>query len=226
MYLIPFGGMIIFNNDENAPKVICYTDKNNYSKVPTTTDLKTFIRKRVKPNSLKEQKIRKRNNKVKEALTKIKRLDRSNEMNWFIKYKKIQEEYSKYLDKDETIYDIFSENELSLLFRIVEAEVRGDTYFIEKVHVANVIFNRLMNEGFPNDLIGVLTQKNQFSSYSSNIYKSIEINETTIIACEYAFQIKDTTNGALWFDSTNGNSWASKNRTYIFTDNVGHTFYK
>lgn len=164
--------------------------------------------------------------KIKEAQNRIKKLDKNDKMEWFKNYKLIQKEYEEYIDIEQSIYDVYSENELALLFSIVETEVRGDTYFCEKANVASVIFNRIENDIFPNTLYDVLTQKNQFSSYSSNAYKNVEVNETTIIACEYAFQIEDTTKGALWFDSTNGNSWASKNRTYIFTDNVGHTFYK
>ena len=147
-------------------------------------------------------------------------------MEWFKKYKEIQDEYSEWIDKDETIYDYFDTSELDLLFHIIETEVRGENNFDEKVNVANVIFNRIKHEDFPTNLIDILTEYPQFSSYTSGAYKSVEITETTILACEYAFQFPDTTNGALWFDSTRGNSWADRNREYIFTDSVGHSFYR
>lgn len=164
--------------------------------------------------------------KIEEAQLKMAELDTSNKEEWFKNYKEIQEEYSDWIDKDETIYDYFEASELELLFRIVETEVRGDTYFDEKVNVASVIFNRIKHEDFPMTLTNVLTEYPQFSSYISGAYRNVEVTDTTILACEYAFQIEDTTNGALWFDSTNGHSWAERNREYIFTDNVGHSFYK
>lgn len=164
--------------------------------------------------------------KIFEAQQRINALEREDTMEWFKKYKEIQNEYSEWIDIDETIYDYFDTSELDLLFHIVETEVRGENNFDEKVNVANVIFNRIKHEDFPTNLIDILTEYPQFSSYTSGAYKNVEITETTILACEYAFQFQDTTNGALWFDSTRGNSWADRNREYIFTDNVGHSFYK
>lgn len=164
--------------------------------------------------------------KIIEAQMRIDTLSAENSMEWFKSYKEIQIEYSEWIDPDETIYDYFDEFELDLLFRIVETEVRGENSFYEKVNVANVIFNRIKHEDFPTNLIDILTEYPQFASYTSGVYKNVEITETTILACEYAFQFQDTTNGALWFDSTRGNSWADRNREYIFTDSVGHSFYR
>ena len=163
---------------------------------------------------------------IKEATDKIAVLDASDKMQWFIEYKAIQEEYSEWIDVDETIYDYFTEEELQLLFRVVEAEVTGEEHFQSKANVASVIFNRLFSEEFGNDLTEILTQKAQFSSYHDGRYMRVVVTETTILACEYAFQIEDSTNGALYFDSCNGNSWASGAREYVFTDSVNHAFYR
>lgn len=164
--------------------------------------------------------------KIIEAQMRIDTLSAENSMEWFKKYKEIQNEYSEWIDTDETIYNYFDTSELDLLFHIVETEVRGENNFDEKVNVANVIFNRIKHEDFPTNLTDILTEYPQFSSYINGEYKNVTVTETTILACEYAFQFQDTTNGALWFDSTRGNSWADRNREYIFTDNVGHSFYK
>ena len=164
--------------------------------------------------------------KIQEAVTEINALDTSDTKEWFKNYKEIEREYSEWVDTDESIYDYFNSYELELLFRIVETEVRGDKNFNEKVNVANVIFNRIKHEDFPVDLTEVLTEYPQFSSYTSGTYKTVEVTETTRLACEYAFQFPDTTYGALYFDSTNGHSWADRNREYIFTDVVGHSFYR
>lgn len=164
--------------------------------------------------------------KISEAQERIASLDTSNKKEWFIEYKSIQGEYSDWIDCDETIYDYFTSEELSLLFKIVEAEVTGQYYFQSKVNVAFVIFNRLDSEEFPNSLTDVLTQKSQFSSYWDKRYSQVEVTETTILACEYAWMFPDETDGSLYFDSCKKKSWARRNREYLFTDDVGHAFYR
>lgn len=174
--------------------------------------------------------------KIMDAQKKIDEINAPNSLEWFQKYKEIQNEYSEWIDTDETIYDVFSDEELNLLFHIVETEVRTSTNpsdnFDEQVNVCSVIFNRLNDQNYFSDvntLTGVITQKvrgkSQFSSYGSGAYRNITPTETTKLACEFAYQIGDTTGGALWFDSTGGSSWASTHRPHSFTDNVGHSFY-
>lgn len=138
---------------------------------------------------------------------------------WFIAYKNIIEEYSYILDPPETIYDYFTDEELDLLFRVVQAEI-GDEYSFEpKVNVASVIFNRLEHERFPDTLSEILVY-DQFSPISDGRYKDIEVSEDTILACEYVFSIEDTTDGCLFFDSNN-----TLNYKFVFSDNA-HNFYK
>lgn len=163
---------------------------------------------------------------ISEAQQKLESLDSLDTMEWFKGYKELQVEYSEWIDIDETIYDVFTEEELELLFRIVEAEVTSERHFDSKANVASVIFNRLESENFPNDLVSILTQKSQFATYSNNRYKKIIVSEATILACEYAWIFGDTTYGALFFDSCNFNSWAGRNLTHIFRDDVNHDFYK
>ncbi len=123
-----------------------------------------------------------------------------------------------------SIYDVFSEEDLELLFRVVEAEVTGGTVET-KANVASVIFNRLEEGWWGGDLRANLLAKKQFEVITNGRYKTVEITESTIIACEKAFK-EDTAQGALFFDSTNGKSWASSNMTFIFRDKAGHDFYK
>lgn len=121
-----------------------------------------------------------------------------------------------------TLKDTYNTTELNLLYMVVEAEVTGIGYFNEKCNVASVIFNRL-NAGWGS--IQDILISEQFACLADGRAYEVEITEETKNACEYVFDNGDTTNGALFFDSTNRNSWASHNRTYIFTDNVGHDFY-
>lgn len=138
---------------------------------------------------------------------------------WFIAYKNIIEEYLAIIDPPETIYDYFCSEELDLLFHVVQAEI-GDRYsFEQKVNVANVIFNRLNHERFPDTLLEILTP-DQFSTISSGSYENVEVSDTTILACEYAFLFDDTTGGCLFFDSNGALKYE-----YVYNDGA-HNFYK
>ncbi len=138
---------------------------------------------------------------------------------WFIAYKNIINEYSYIIDPPETIYDYFSEEELDLLFHVVQAEVGDEYSFESKVNVANVIFNRFYHERFPDTLSDILVC-DQFSPIADGRYREVEVTEDTILACEYAFMLEDTTDGCLFFDSNNTLSYQ-----FVFNDEA-HNFYK
>lgn len=152
-----------------------------------------------------------------QEIEKIKSIEDKKE--WFIAYKSIIDEYSYIIDTPETIYDCFSDEELDLLFRVVQAEVGDEYSFESKVNVASVIFNRLDHERFPDTLSEILVH-NQFSPISDGRYKDIEVSKDTILACEYAFSVEDTTDGCLFFDSNN-----TLNYKFVFNDSA-HNFYK
>lgn len=139
---------------------------------------------------------------------------------WYIQYSSLNTQ----LNITNKLHNDFSEEELSLLYKIVEAEVTGRGKFESKANVASTIFNRLDNELFPNSLQEILTSPTQFSSYWDGRYNQVEVLEETIQACEYAYEFRTT--DALFFDSCNGTSWAASSREYLFTDEVNHNFYK
>lgn len=138
---------------------------------------------------------------------------------WFIAYKDIIDEYSYIMNQPETIYDYFSEEELELLFRVVQAEIGDEYSFEQKCNVASVIFNRLEHDRFPDTLLKILIPS-QFSTISNGSYKNVNISENTILACEYAFMIEDTADGCLFFDSNN-----ALNYQFVFNDGA-HNFYR
>lgn len=138
---------------------------------------------------------------------------------WFIAYKSIVDKYSYILDPPLTIYDFYSDNELDMLFCVVQAEIGDEYSFEQKCNVASVIFNRIYNEQFPNTMFEVLTS-DQFETISNGRYENVEVSEETILACEYAFQIEDTTGGCLFFDSNN-----TLNYVFIFNDGA-HNYYR
>ena len=121
-------------------------------------------------------------------------------------------------DQPEHLTDIYTEEELEYLYRAVETETYGAD-FLSKANVANVIFNRIENDNWGNDFKSVVTSPNQFSYFRKSI------SESTKEACAFAFEIEDTTNGALFFHS-GGMTYTFNGANYMFTDNCGHHFYK
>lgn len=138
---------------------------------------------------------------------------------WFIAYKYLVEDYSYILDPPETIYDYYTNEELELLFRVVQAEVGDEYTFEQKVNVTSIIFNRIEHDDFPNEIQNVLS-KDQFQPISDGRYKEVEVSDETILACEYSFMFGDTTNGCLFFDSNGKLKYE-----FIYSDGA-HNFYK
>lgn len=134
------------------------------------------------------------------------------------------EDVNNKFNGEKSIYDDFSEEELTLLFAVVEAEATGANVDC-KSHVASVIFNRLKDGWYNGDLTKNIMAKRQFEVITNKRYKKVIVTPETIRACEIAYNI-DTSMGALFFDCTNGKSWAANNREYIFSDKAGHDFYK
>lgn len=150
------------------------------------------------------------------------------EMEWFISYKEIINDYEGILDSPESIYDVFSEEELDLLFRVVQAEVGDEWDFIHKTNVANVIFNRLYSEEddfAKQDTLSKVLVERQFSTISSGRYKRVKISELTILACEYAFMIQDTTGGCIAFRSDKNAPEIWNGWTRMYHDGA-HWLYK
>lgn len=145
--------------------------------------------------------------------------DITDKREWFIKYKAITEKYADIVDPPESIYDYFTEEELDLLFKVVQAEIGDSDDFIQKVNIASVIFNRLKHERFPDTLEEILVH-DQFSSISDGRYEEVTVTEDTILSCEYSFMIREIENDVLFFDSNN-----SLNYKFTFNDGM-HNFYQ
>ena len=137
-------------------------------------------------------------------------------MEHFIAYMEICEKYKDWVGMPITIYDMYSEDEIYLLQRMVETETHGAD-FMGKVHVAEVVLNRIDNGRWPDTMEGVITQNNQFA------YGRTTITESTKRAVEYAFMMEDDTQGALSFHSmTKTDTFGSY--VFIFSDGI-HNFY-
>lgn len=137
---------------------------------------------------------------------------------WFLSYIELSETYPEYIHRD-TIHNFYSNEEINLLLRVVETEAHGAD-FVQKVNVANVLLNRYWEYdtfGYTS-MIDVVVEPNQFT------YGRTIITDDTINALNFAFEIMDTTNGAIGFKSDKysktWNGWQ-----YEFYDG-GHYFYK
>ena len=180
----------------------------------------TYIEEDTKTNALE---IDKQEQEMYDEMIRVACIEDRKE--WFVEYKNLFEKYPEYLAKQESIYDVYSDAELEKLFRTVEAEATGGT-FQDKVNVAVTIFNRINHEEFGSTIDEVITP-DQFSPFMDGRYYEVTVTENTILACEYAYIFRIIEHDALYFDRTNGNSWAHRNREEVEVngDNA-HRFYK
>ncbi len=135
---------------------------------------------------------------------------------WFLEYKDLCERYEEYIGVPVSIYDVYTEEEIIRIERMVETEV-GSGDFMSKVHVADVVWNRMENEKWPNTIDQIIVL-GQFA------YGKTTISESTRLAVEYSFMFPDETNGALAFHSMKQTERFG-NYYYIFTDSAKHHFY-
>lgn len=138
---------------------------------------------------------------------------------WFLAYKDIVFKYVKWFGVPQTVFDVYTEEEIIFICRAIETECY-DQDFLSKCNVASVILNRIDQGGeFGNSAIEVITKENQFA------YSREDITESTILSLMYVYEIGDTTVGCVAFRSDKcPMEWY--NWEYMFTDDVGHNFYK
>ncbi len=95
-----------------------------------------------------------------------------------------------------------SEDELQVLYRIVEAEATGEDIY-GKILVANVVLNRVNDSEFPDTVSKVVFQKvgnsYQFSPTRDGRYYSVKITKSTKEAVKRALAGEDYSEGALYF---------------------------
>lgn len=120
-------------------------------------------------------------------------------------------------NRTDTIYDVFTEEELQYIFRMVETE----TYqcaFKPKINAAEVAFCRYFSypEGTAT-MKGVITSPNQFA------YHRTTISQDTIWAVEYAYQHATEVNNCRYFKRGGGDTWYGC--PLILVDEAGHHFY-
>jgi len=125
---------------------------------------------------------------------------------------------------------IFTGNEMVMIQRVVESEAEEGS-IESKIHVAQVLLNRLDSNKFPNTVEKVIFQKNAFSVINDGRYYSVELTSETLQAVNVALNTPDSTGGALYFmvrsaSEKHNVTWFDNNLEFIFKDDIGHEFFK
>lgn len=169
--------------------------------------------------------------KRQEFILKVNNIEYTNRKNWFISYKEIREqylEYSEYIGIPDSVYQHYGSDQLNMFYRLVTAEAGGGD-FESKCNVASVVWNRLESQKYPNDILSIIFETNgshQFTpTYDGRIY-TVDVTEEEILAVEYTYMFGSTAYDCVAFDRTNGGSWNKNNLKAVFTDSIGHTFYR
>lgn len=162
---------------------------------------------------------------VEEAMVDVKLLEYQTEMTaldkiedkekWFLEYKDICERYDKYIGKPMSIYDVYTEEEVNLVMRMVETEI-GAGSFQNKINVADVVWNRMADSRWPNTIKEIIVPR-QFA------FSKTSFSESTRLAVEYSYMFPDETNGALAFHSME--KTATFGRYIFIMDDGKHRFY-
>lgn len=97
-----------------------------------------------------------------------------------------------------TLYDTFTEEEINLVEVTVQHEVGSfsDDY---KTLIAELIYNRLVSEDFPDTVKEVLFQENQFCGIERWYSPDFEVDNTTKSVVENVFSKDDTQHNATYY---------------------------
>ncbi len=119
----------------------------------------------------------------------------------------------------------YDQESLFWLSRVIFAE-SGNQSLKGKMAVGNVVLNRVESPIFPSSIQGVLSQRNQFTTWRGGKLANRTPNEGSIIAAKLVLDggVVEESEGALFFDSLKS-SWASRNKSYVCTIG-GHKFYR
>lgn len=118
----------------------------------------------------------------------------------------------------------YNQDDLFWLSRVIYAE-SGNQPLEGMMAVGNVVLNRVNDPIYPNTIVDVLAQKNQFTTYQSGKLAYRTPNENSVIAAKLVLDggVVEETKGATHFDSS-GNSWASRHKTCVAVIGA-HYFY-
>lgn len=121
--------------------------------------------------------------------------------------------------------EFYNADDLFWLSRVIYAE-SGNQCLEGRMAVGNVVLNRVNSELFPDTILEVLSQKNQFSTYRSGKLANRTPNKGSIIAAMLVLDggVVEEVANALYFDAS-PNSWAARHRTCVAVIE-DHKFYE
>ena len=243
MTSLTISSIVTYEVERNIKNVIASQDDRdklqNIRIIGTSKELYEFFNIESVINNCIQEVVRAKNilieqeNTKKEFEKKINSIQSPDKKIWYKKYKSFTEEYlsSQYaeqLNLPNTVYDIYSYNEIMIFQKLLAAETEGGD-FESKCNVASVIWNRLNSEEYPNTIIEVIYERNgsvQFTPTTDGRIDTVDIVEDDILAIEYTFLFGSTVGDCIAFDNVKGKSWNKNNLEYIFTDSIGHSFYR
>ncbi len=186
--------------------------------------------------------------------------DDSDDTNWLLGHSMNDEEYGRmmvhmsknevFTENDEKEISSFStsgiatkdlssnkktltKEETKMLEQIVESEATGED-IIGKILIANVIFNRMADDKFPDSVEKVIFQKDgdvyQFSPISDKRFWNVKITSDTKEAVQRAIDGEDYSEGAVYFMARrlarkSSIKWFDNNLNWLFKHG-GHEFFK
>lgn len=121
----------------------------------------------------------------------------------------------------------YREDDLFWLSRVIYAE-SGNQVLEGKMGVGIVVLNRVNdNTGiWPDSVKGVISQRNQFSTYKNGRLANRTPNAESVVAAKLVLDggIVEEVKDAFFFDTFRNNSWAARNKTVLAAIG-GHRFY-
>ena len=207
-----------------------YLSQINDIVVKSTNDCFNVIYKIQEEKERQKHVIEERDRIKNEYNAKIESIQSGNRKEWFISYNLILEQYRiyPYINTPLNVYDEYDINEIKVFQKLVAAETTGGN-FESKCNVASVVWNRLHSEKYPDNIIDVIYQRNgsvQFSPTYDGRIDIAEVTEDDILSIEYTYMFGSTAYDCIAFDNVKGNSWNKNKLEMIFTDSIGHSFYR
>ena len=143
-------------------------------------------------------------------------------------FKQQQKDIEIFLQEKEILNKVneLTAEEWECLYIVARAEAGANSKEGQK-NVVYVVLNRLHSEKFPNTIEEIVFQskpEKQFVSVWDGNYDKVEISDFTIQNVQEAYldyKINESADGALFFTTK-----SFKCNEYLFTDEVGHNFYK
>lgn len=119
----------------------------------------------------------------------------------------------------------YKEDELFWLSRVIYAE-SGNQSLEGKMAVGNVVLNRTNHDTWPDTIYGVISQRNQFSTFRGGRLANRTPNVGSVIAAKLVLDggVVEEVRNAYFFDTYLRSSWAARNKACV-AEIGGHRFY-